>query len=87
MITMTFQIFSKDEMILVILRKNLHEPFNPILQQEIINTKCKNRKKQEQEMHVNKKWQEEKQMIQKGSEALGMAKPKENQSPMEETKT
>jgi len=54
MITMTLQIFSKDEIILVILRNNLHQPFNSILQQEIINTKCRNRKKQEQEMHVNK---------------------------------
>ena len=45
MIKMTFQSFSKDEMIIVILQKNLHQPFNPILQQEIINTKCINRKK------------------------------------------
>ena len=59
MITMTFEIFSKDEIILVILQNKLLQPFNPILQQEIINTKCKNRKKQEQEMHVNKKWKEE----------------------------
>jgi len=58
MITMTFQSFSKDEMMLVILQNNLHQPFNPILQQEIINIKCWNRKKQEQEMHVNKKWKE-----------------------------
>lgn len=55
MITMTFQICSKDEMMLVILQNKLLQPFNPILQQEIINTKCKNRKKQEQQMHVNKK--------------------------------
>ena len=45
MITMTFKIFSKDEMMLVILEKNLRKPFNPILQQEIINTKCRNKKK------------------------------------------
>lgn len=37
-------------------------------------------------MHVNKKWEEEKKMIQKGSDAPGMAKPKENWSPMKETK-
>ena len=43
-------------------------------------------KGQEQEMHVNKKWKEEKWMIQKGSEAHGMAKPKENQTPMEGNK-
>jgi len=58
MITITFQIFFKDEMMLLILQKNLHQPFNPILQQDIINTKCRNRKKQKQEMHVNKKWKE-----------------------------
>ena len=29
-------------------------------------------------MHVNKKWKEGKEMIQKGSEASGMANPKEN---------
>ena len=39
MITMTLEIFSKDEMMHVILWKNLHQPFNPIRQQEIINTK------------------------------------------------
>ena len=55
MINMTFQRFYKDKMILLILQNKLHQPFNPILQQEIINTKCKNIKKQEQEMHVNKK--------------------------------
>jgi len=71
-------------MILVILQNNLNQPFNPILQQEIINTKCKNRKKQEQEMHVNKKQQEEKKMIQKGYEAPRMANPNETQIPMEE---
>jgi len=37
-------------------------------------------------MHVNKKWKEEKKMIQKGFEAPGMAKPKENQRPNEENK-
>lgn len=57
-----------------------------MLQQEIINTKCGNRKKQEQEMHMNKKWQEEKKMIQKGSEAPRMAKPKETQRLVEENK-
>ena len=45
MITMNFQRFSKDEIMLLILQKNLHQPFNSILQQEIINTKCRNRKK------------------------------------------
>ena len=60
MIITNFQSFSKDEIMLVILQKNLHQPFNSILQQEIINTKWRNRKKQEQEMHVNKKWKEEK---------------------------
>ena len=84
MITMNFQIFSEDEMMLLILQKNLHQPFKLFLQKEIINTKCRNRKKQEQERHVNKKWQEEKKMIQKGSEDPGMAKPKETQRPMEE---
>jgi len=29
-------------------------------------------------MLVNKKWKEEKKIIQKGSEALGMAKPKDS---------
>lgn len=37
-------------------------------------------------MHVNKKWKEEKQIIQNDFEAPGMAKPKETQSPMKETK-
>jgi len=60
MITMNLKSCAKDEMMLVILQKKLLQPFNPILQQEIINTKCKNRRKQEQEMHVNKKWKEEK---------------------------
>jgi len=86
MITMTFQRFLKDGMILVILQNNLHQSFNPILQQEIINTKCRNRKKWKQEMHVNKKWQEEKEIIQKVYEAPGMAKPKETQRPMKENK-
>jgi len=54
MITITLQRFSMDEIILVIFQNNLHQPFNSILQ-EIINTKCRIRKKQEQEMHVNKK--------------------------------
>jgi len=53
MIIMNFQIFSKDEIIVVILKKNLNQPFNSIVQQEIINTKCKNRKKQKLEMYVN----------------------------------
>ena len=44
-ITMTLKIFSKDEMMIFILQNNLHQPFNPILQQEIINTKCRNGKK------------------------------------------
>ena len=35
-------------------------------------------------MHVNKKWKEGKKMIWKGSEAIGMAKPKETRRPMEE---
>jgi len=56
----TFQGCSKDEIIFFILQNNLLQPFNPILQQEIINSKCRNTKKQEQEMHVNKKWKEEK---------------------------
>lgn len=55
MITMTFQSCSKDEIILFILQNNLLQPFNQILQQKIINSKCRNRKRQEQEMHVNKK--------------------------------
>jgi len=59
MITMTFQSCSNDEMILVILQNNLLQPFNSILQQETINAKCRNRK-QEQKMHVNNKWKEEK---------------------------
>jgi len=37
-------------------------------------------------MHVNKKWKEEKQIIQKGFQAPGMAKPKDTQSPIKETK-
>ena len=86
MITMNFQRFSKDELVPVILQKNLRQPFNSTLQQEIINTKRKNRKKQEQEIHVNKKWKEENKMLQKGFEAHRMAKPKETQSPMKETK-
>ena len=45
MIIMNFQIFSKDEIMLVILQNNIHQPFNSIPQQEIINTKCRNRKK------------------------------------------
>ena len=45
MITMNSQRFFKDEIILVILQKNLDQPFNSILQQEIINSKCRNRKK------------------------------------------
>jgi len=45
MITMNFQIFYMDEIMLVILQNNLHQPFNSILQQEIINTKCRNGKK------------------------------------------
>jgi len=45
MIIMNFQSFSIDEIMFVILQKNLHQPFNSILQQEIINTKCKNRNK------------------------------------------
>ena len=60
MITMNFQRFSKDKIMFVILKNNLHQPFNSILQQEIINTKCRNRKKYKLEMHVNKKWKEEK---------------------------
>ena len=83
---MTFQSCSKDKIIILILQKKLLEPFNPILQEEIINTKCRNRKRQEQEIHVNKKWKEEKKMIQKGSEAPRMAKPKETQILMEENK-
>ncbi len=59
MITITFKSCFNDEMMHVTLENNLLQPFNPILQQEIINTKCRNRK-QEQEMHVNKKWKEEK---------------------------
>jgi len=55
MITMTFKSCSKDEIMFVILQNNLLQPTNPALQQEIINTKCRNRKRQEQEMHVNKK--------------------------------
>jgi len=58
MITITFQSCSNDEMMLLILQNNLLQPFNPILQHEIINTKYRDRK-QEQEMHVNKKWKEE----------------------------
>ena len=42
-------------------------------------------KRQEQDMHVNKKWKEEKKMIQKGSKAPGMAKPKQTQIPMKKT--
>jgi len=45
MIIMNFQIFSKDEIMLVILQKSLHQPFNSILPQEIINYKYENRKK------------------------------------------
>ena len=41
---MKLKSFSKDEIVLVILQKNLHQPFNSILQQEIINPKCRNRK-------------------------------------------
>jgi len=37
-------------------------------------------------MHVNKEWKEGKKMIQKGSEAPGMAKSKETQRPMDENK-
>jgi len=37
-------------------------------------------------MHVNKQWKEGKKMIKKGSEAPEMAKPKENQRPIEENK-
>ena len=55
MITMAFQSYSNDEMMLLILQNHLLQHFNPILQQKIINTKCRNIKKQEQEMHVNKK--------------------------------
>ena len=63
---------------LLILQNNLHQPFNSILQQEIINPKCRNRKTYKQEMHVNKQWKEGKKMIQNDSEVPGMAKPKEN---------
>jgi len=55
MITMTLQIFSKDYMMLAILQMNLYQPFNPILQQEVIDTKCRNGNKQKHEMHGNKK--------------------------------
>ena len=55
MITITLQSYSNYKMILVILQNNLLRPFNPILQWEIINKKCKKRK-QEWEMYVNKKW-------------------------------
>jgi len=78
MIPRNFQSFSKDEIMILILRNNLHQPVSSILQQEIINYKCKNRKKLKQEMHVNKQWKEGKKMTQKVSEAPGMAKPKEN---------
>ena len=37
-------------------------------------------------MHLNNKWKEENKIIQKGSKDHGMAKTKENQSPMKETK-
>ena len=37
-------------------------------------------------MHANKKWKEYKEIVQEGSEAPRMAKPKEAQSPIEETK-
>ena len=83
---MNLQIFYKDKIMLVILQKNLHQPFNSILQQEIINTKCRNINKYKLEMHVNKKWKEGKKMIQKGSEVPGMANPKETQRPMGENK-
>jgi len=83
---MTFQSFSQDETMLLILQNNLHKPFKPILQQEIINTKWENRKKQEHEMHVNNKWKEENKMIRNGYEAPGISNLKETQSPMKETK-
>jgi len=54
MTNMTLKSCSNVGMMLLIPKNNLLQPFNPILQQEIINTKCRNRK-QEQEMHVNKK--------------------------------
>ena len=37
-------------------------------------------------MYVNKKWKQHKEIIKEGSKAPGMAKIKENQSPMKETK-
>jgi len=45
MITVILQICSNDEIMLVILQNNLIQPFNPILQQKIINTKCRNKEK------------------------------------------
>jgi len=32
-------------------------------------------------MHVNKKWKEHEEIMQEGSETLGMAKPKEESKP------
>ena len=37
-------------------------------------------------MHVNKKWEEGKKMIQKGFEVFELAKTKETQRPMEDNK-
>lgn len=44
MITMTFQSCPKDEIILVIVKKKSLQLFNPILQRENINSKCRNKK-------------------------------------------
>ena len=45
MITMTLKIHSNNEMMLLILQNSILQQFNPILQQEIINTKNRKKKK------------------------------------------
>lgn len=59
MITMTFQSCSSDEMLLFILENNFNHSTQSYKKKSLIlNAEIK--KRQEQEMHVNKKWKEEK---------------------------